>query len=65
MKTISDVLQALKARLKEREKSFYWVDSWCGNTETGFYDQAEFDMEKLLNEIDQFGEDLRNRKVSP
>jgi len=61
MKTIADVLRALKERLKERETSFHWVDSWCGDTEAGFHDEHQFDLRKLFDEIDAFGEELRSR----
>jgi hypothetical protein len=59
MDKITEMLAALKARLKEREKEYHWVNSWSGDTEGGFYDEHEFDLDKLFNEIDAFGEELR------
>ena len=59
MDKITEMLAALKARLKEREENYHWVDSWCGDTEAGFHDEHQFDLTKLFNEIDAFGKELR------
>lgn len=59
-----DELQALKDHLRQNKENFVFHNSWCGDTEGGFYATDDFDMEKLCKEIDSFGESLRLRAKS-
>ena len=59
--TITELLQALKERLKERKGDFVITDDWNGDTEGGFYTTREFDLNKLYDQMDKFGEELRVR----
>lgn len=61
--TITELLQELKERLKERKSQFVITDDWNGDTEGGFYTTHEFDLAKLYEQMDKFGEDLRKRGV--
>ena len=59
-------LEYLKKFLKRNEAKFNEHHSWLGDTESGFYSTDEFDLEKLFEQIDAFGEELRSRhKMAP
>lgn len=51
---ISKFLDGLKKHLRDNESCFHWVDSWCGDTESGFHDEDRFDFDALLKQIDEF-----------
>ena len=61
--TVTELLQELKERLKERKSAFVITEDWNGDTEGGFYTTHEFDLEKLYAQMDKFGEELRQRGV--
>jgi hypothetical protein len=48
------IFELLKERLKENKDNYLHINDWQGDTETGFYTETDFDIEKLWEEIDEF-----------
>lgn len=59
---MDSVFGKLKEWLKERKEKYVEHRSWVGDTESGFYSTDEFDMDKLLAEIDAFSEQLKSER---
>jgi hypothetical protein len=49
-----DFIEKLKLHLELRKPLYHEVNSWGGNSETGFYTEEHFDFDKMLEEIDAF-----------
>lgn len=58
----STLLNRLKEWLRERQGSYVHVNDWCGDTEGGFYTETTFDFDDLCKQIDEFGEELRDKE---
>lgn len=54
MDTIFKFVEKLKQHLTENKNKYAEHHSWMGDTESGFYDTDEFDMDELLKQIDEF-----------
>jgi hypothetical protein len=59
---MKELLDKLKAWLKERQDHYVHVNDWQGDTESGFYSTEEFDFDDLCKQIDEFGEELRSSR---
>ena len=59
---MKELLNALKEHLKAKQHHFHQHYDWWGDTESGFTEHDEFDMDDLLDEIDKFGEELRTKE---
>jgi hypothetical protein len=59
MSIITKFVESLKKHLEENKSKYVEHDSWCGCTESGFYETDDFDMDKLMAEIDEFSKTFK------
>lgn len=54
-------IEIIQAKIGLDLRSAFYISSWNGDTETGFYDDVEIDIVELNKEIDRFSEELKNK----
>lgn len=59
---MKEMLEKLKAWLKEHQSNYHQHYDMMGDTEGGFYEQDDFDFEALMREIDAFSDSMKDKK---
>jgi hypothetical protein len=62
MSAMKELIDGLKARLRENRENYIDQNDWNGNTESGFYTTYDFDMNKLMEEIDAFAAEFEEKR---
>ena len=65
MSRMSDFVELLKQHLRDHKDQYIEHNSWNGNTESGFYATDDFDMGKLLAQIDAFTAWFQGPRTEP
>ena len=59
---MNELIEKLKAHLLAKKDVYVEEVPWCGDTETGFYTEVTFDIDKLMAEIDEFAASFQKAK---
>lgn len=59
---MKELFDKLKAHLRANKDNYVDHSEWNGSTEGGFYDSDDFDIDKLMEEIDKFAAEIGKAK---
>lgn len=59
---MKEFIEKLKVHLRAKRSVYVEHNSWNGDTEMGFYETDNFDIEKMMTEIDEFSASFQMKK---
>ena len=59
---MNELIERLKAHLRAKKDEYVREYDWCGDTESGFHTEVEFDMDDLMAQIDEFAASFNKDK---
>lgn len=59
---MNTLIKGLKSHLFANKDKYVEHSDWNGSTEAGFYESDDFDIDKLMEEIDKFAAEFAKAK---